>query len=183
MSRYRNFVDQFVELAHRVAEIERRDRNRNRKGVVAAVDHAKGRARVRLAGDDANPFLTGWIPWGEIAAGDIKTHISPSVGQQVQIRSESGDLTDGVIDMSIPSDANPRPHDGPEAVITKGNSRIVIGDDEVSITTTKLKITGDMDITGDIETTGSITNNGHPVDSTHAHTNTEPGSGLSGPPA
>lgn len=182
MSREKDIVDQFVELSFRLAEIERRDRNRNRKGVVADVDHAKGKARVRLSGDDEKPFLTGWIPWGEVAAGDIRTHIPPSAGQQVTVRSESGDLTDGLIDMSVPSDANPRPHDGPEAVITKGSTRIEIGDDLVSIAATKIRMAADVEIVGNIVTTGSIVNNGKHVDSGHEHTKTMPGNGTSGPP-
>ena len=40
-------------------------------------------------------MITGWIPWAEPAAGANKTHNPPSVGQQVQILSESGDLYDG----------------------------------------------------------------------------------------
>ena len=183
MSREKNFVDQFLELVRRVAEIERRDRNRNRKGVVTEVDHATGRARVKLSGGDEKPFLTGWVPWGEVAAGNIKTHIPPSVGQQVTLRSESGDLTDAIIDMAVPSDANARPHDGPEAVITKGNTRLEIGDDLVSIAATKIKMIADVEIDGDIVTTGSIVNNGKHVDSTHEHTKTMPGGGTSGPPA
>lgn len=183
MSRESDIVAQFVELAYRVAEIERRDRNRSRKGVVTEVDHKQGRARVQLTEKDGQPFKTGWIPWGEAAAGEIKTHLSPSVGQLVVVRSESGDLTDAMIDISVPSDANPRPHDGPEAVITMGSSRVMIGNDLISVTATKLRIDADVEIDGDIETTGSITNNGHPVDSTHQHTEITAGFDLSGPPA
>ncbi|MBS1164151.1 MAG: baseplate assembly protein [Proteobacteria bacterium] len=182
MSRERGIVAQFVELSFRVAEIERRDRNRSRKGVVTEVDHTTGKARVKLSGDDEEPFKTGWIPWGEVAAGDIKTHIPPSVGQQVTVRSDNGDLTDAIVDMAVPSDANPRPHDGPEAVITKGSTRIEVGDDLVSIAATRIRMIADVEIDGDIVTTGSIVNNGKHVDSGHEHTNTMPGAGTSGPP-
>jgi hypothetical protein len=49
-------------------------------------------------------------------------------------------------------------------------------------TTGHLTHEGAMTIKGDIDTTGKLTNNGHAIDSTHAHKNTQPGSGISGVP-
>lgn len=103
--------DSIQELRARIAEIERRQRSQGRTGVVAQIDPAAGRARVRLL-EGEQEFLTGWIPWAEAAAGANKTHMPPSVGQQVQIRSESGDLSDGVIQSSVNSEANGRPSGG-----------------------------------------------------------------------
>lgn len=98
-----------IETLHRrVAELERRNACRNRTGVIAEVDPARGKARVRLLDGD-RPFLTGWIPWEEAAAGANKTHNPPSVGQQVSIASESGDLEDATIRGSLNSGANARP--------------------------------------------------------------------------
>ncbi|KPD11565.1 phage baseplate assembly protein V [Phaeobacter sp. 11ANDIMAR09] len=96
------------DLRRRVGELERRTRSQSRTGVVAEVDAAKGVARVRLLDGD-QPFLTGWIPWEEPAAGANKTHNPPSVGQQVKVYSESGDLYDASIQGSLNSDANGRP--------------------------------------------------------------------------
>lgn len=121
-------------MMHRLSELERRARNRKRTGKIAEVDYAKGLARVELSKQDGKPYLTGWIPWKEVAAGGVKSHIPPSTGEQVDVVSENGDLTDAIIDMSTPSTANPRPHDGPEAVITKGGSRIFIADGSTVIT-------------------------------------------------
>jgi len=126
------FIERFVEVERKLADLERRARNRRRTGVVTVVDTAKGLARVKI-GDGERPFISPWVPWKEIAAGGIKSHIPPTVGQQVDIVSESGDLTDGVIDFSTPSDANPRPHDGADAVITKGSVRLFISDSEVKV--------------------------------------------------
>src|SRR5690606_17115602 len=75
--------------------------------------------------------------------------IPPTVGEQVNVVSESGDLTDAEIDMSIPSTANPRPHDGAEAVITKGSSRITLGDDAVVISATKIVLQGEVHLGGE----------------------------------
>jgi phage baseplate assembly protein gpV len=126
------FIDRFVELERKVAEMDRRARNRKRTGVVSEVDTAKGLARVKIMDGD-RPYISPWVPWKEVAAGGIKSHIPPTVGEQVDLVSESGDLTDAVIDMSTPSNANPRPHDGPEAVITKGSVRVFISDDHAKI--------------------------------------------------
>ena len=138
-----DFVSRLVELERKVAEHDRRSRNRKRTGTISEVDMAKGLARVKIADGEQGPYLSPWVPWKEIAAGGIKSHIPPTVGQQVDIVSESGDLTDGVIDFSTPSNANPRPHDGAEAVITKGSVRLFIGDDEVKIDAPSITYTVD----------------------------------------
>jgi len=128
-----SFLGRIVELERKVAELDRRGRNRKRTGTVSAVDTAKGLARVKLSDGEKGPYLSPWVPWKEVAAGGIKTHIPPTVGQQVDIVSESGDLTDGVIDFSSPSDANPRPSAAADMVVTKGGVTITVKDDAVTI--------------------------------------------------
>lgn len=145
----RTLEDQVADLYRRDAERSRRERNRKRTGVVAEVDHAKGVAKVKLSSPGGKDFVTGWLPWKEIASGGIKSHIPPTVGEQVNVVSESGDLTDAEIDMSIPSTANPRPHDGAEAVITKGGSRITIGDDTVVIAASRIVLDGEVHLGGE----------------------------------
>lgn len=127
------FIGRIVELERQVAELGRRARNRKRTGVISEVDNAKGLARVKISDGENGPYLSPWVPWKEVASGGIKSHIPPTVGEQVDLVSESGDMTDAVIDMSTPSDANPRPHNGPDAVITKGSVRLFISDGEVKI--------------------------------------------------
>lgn len=136
-----DFIDQFVETQRRVFELERRAANRKRTGTIQEIDLKKGVARVLIETDGDKPFLSPAIPWKEIAAGGISSHIPPTVGQQVDVVSESGDMTDGVIDFSTHSNANPRPHDGPEAVIVKGSAKLVIGDDTVTITAPNIAFT------------------------------------------
>ncbi|PWE52335.1 baseplate assembly protein [Metarhizobium album] len=163
-------------LVNRIAEIERRARNRKRTGTVKEVDNAKGLARVLFAKPNGRDYLSPWLPWKEIASGGIKSHIPPTVGEQVDVVSESGDITDAVIDMSTPSTSNPRPHNGPEAVITKGGSRITIGDGSVEIIA-DVTIRGSLDVVG-----GSVTHNGKNIGDTHEHAGVIPGGGTSGPP-
>lgn len=138
-----SFLSRLVEAERRIAEIERRGRNRKRTGVVSEVDTKKGVARVKIMDGERGPYLSPWMPWKEIASGGIKSHIPPTVGEQVDVVSESGDLTDAVIDMSTPSDANPRPHDGPDAVITKGSVRVFISDNAVTIDAPSITYTAD----------------------------------------
>jgi phage baseplate assembly protein V len=203
---------QIADIYRRLAELERRDRNRKRTGVITEVDTAKGLARVELSRPGGGaPYLSAWLPWKEAAAGGIKSHIPPSIGEQVDLASESGDLTDAVIDLSSPSQANPRPHDGPEMVVTKGISRIQIGDDEIDVTTGKivtqaetitetalatidvttpmLTITADIRIVGNVEIIGQtditgteLRHNGLNIGSTHVHRGVRSGSDLSDVP-
>jgi phage baseplate assembly protein V len=101
---------QFVWLVQKVADLERRSRNRKRLGKIVEVNAEKGVARVQLSeSDDNTPYLTPWIPWREHSAGAHKTHYPPSVGEQVYVTSENGDMTEGEIDRSMNSTANPRP--------------------------------------------------------------------------
>lgn len=139
----RDLRGQVAWLVQQIGDLKRRDRNRKRTGIISAVDLDKGLARVEFEKRDGKPYLGPWMPWKEIAAGGIKTHIPPTVGEQVDVVSESGDLTDGVIDMSTPSNANPRPHNGPELVITKGGSRIEIADDVVTVTSATVIVKAD----------------------------------------
>lgn len=120
--------DIIADIYHRIETVERRISNQTRYGVVTEVDAAKRVARVKLNEDeDGKPFLTGWLPWTTPACGSLKVNMPPSVGQQVAVRSESGDLTDAVIDMSLRSDANPLPDAKPgEAVFVSGKTTFKI---------------------------------------------------------
>lgn len=170
------FVERVVELEREVADLRRRSRNRRRTGVIDQVDTGKGLARVKIMDGEKGPYLTPWLPWKEISAGGTTTHIPPVVGQQVDVLSESGDLTDGVIDFSTHSNQNPRPHDGTEAVIVHGGTRITISDGKVEIEA-DVRIKGRLDIEGD-----GVTHNSHDIGDTHKHTEVVSGGDLSGPP-
>lgn len=163
-----SFINRIVELERMVAELSRRARNRKRTGTISEVDNAKGLARVKIM-DGEKPYLSPWVPWKEVSAGGTSSHIPPTVGQQVDIVSESGDLTDGVIDFSTHSNANPRPHDGPEAVVVHGGTRITIGDGAV-------KIVADVTIEGDLQVNGaSVRHNSKNIGDTHTHGGITPG--------
>lgn len=143
MSLPNDLAGQITYLFGELEEIKRRNRNRKRTGTISKLDLGKGLARVEFQSPDGKPYLGPWMPWKEVASGGIKTHIPPTLGEQVDVLSESGDMGDGVIDMSIPSTDNPRPHDGAEAVLTKGDTRISIGDGEVSLKSPIVNIIAD----------------------------------------
>lgn len=195
--------DIIVNIQNRLSELERRRRNAKRTGIVDEVDTKKGLARVTLVDDGEKKFRTGWIPWKEVAAGTTSTHIPPVVGQQVDVLSENGDLTDGVIDFSLHSNANKRPHDGSQAVIVHGNTRITLDKgavqietaDAVTINVPKTHITGDVEIDGNLltkgngETRGSVDfkggyvrHNGKNIGDSHKHRGVRSGGDISSVP-
>ena len=175
-------------LADQIADQKRRDRNRKRTGSVSEVDHKKGLARVEFSEQGGQKFVGPWMPWGEIASGGVKSHIAPSVGEQVTVVSETGDLADGEISMSVPSNANPRPHDGPEPVLTYGATRLQINDGEVAITG-NVRIKGNLITEGDAEMQGGVhfkgpfvRHNAKNIGDEHTHTGVMPGGGNSSVP-
>lgn len=172
-----SLADIIDDLRRRLGELERRQRGQSRIGVVDQVDAGRGLARVKLR-DGEQPFLTGWIPWSEPSAGANKTHNPPSVGQQVQIASESGDLHDAIIQGSLNSEANGRPSSAGDAyvlasvgaasvMINGGGSAVVfkVGGVTLTVTGAGLAVEG-----------GQIMHNGTNIGDTHKH-----GGVVSGP--
>ena len=106
----RTLGGQIADLYYRLAEIERRARNRKRTGTIAEVgegDNA-GKYRVLISEQGGKPYLSPWMKSRTIGAAGVKFDITRTVGEQVDVVSESGDLTDAVIDMSTYSDENAR---------------------------------------------------------------------------
>jgi len=139
--------DIMADVFNRLAELERRQQNRSRKGKVVEVNAAEGWARVELNKDPktGKPFLSPKIPWQMPAMGATKVNIPPSVGQQVEVVSESGDLTDAVINNSLRSNANPQPDANPgDGVITTGDTRIFFSGSEVRIKSPKIVLEGEV---------------------------------------
>ncbi len=167
MGDFASIIDAF---RGRLSELERRLGSISRTGVVTEVDAANGVARVKLTGGN-QPLVTGWIPWEEASAGANKTHNPPSVGQQVRINSETGDLYDAIIQGSLNSDANGRPSGaGDEHILASvgeatvalrsGGAEIVMSVGGVTLTLTSAGLAVDG---------GSITHNGKSIDDSHTH--------------
>ncbi|MBR9651913.1 phage baseplate assembly protein V [Thalassovita aquimarina] len=171
------------DLRRRLSELERRQRAQSRTGVVAEVDPAQGLARVRLQDGD-RPFVTGWIPWAEPSAGANKTHNPPSVGQQVQVTSESGDLHDAVIQGSLNSDANGRPSvAGDEQVLASvGDVRISVSGGGSSIALSVGGVALTITASGFAFAGGQVTHNGTDIGDTHKHGGVLAGADNTGTP-
>lgn len=174
---------QIANLYHRIGEIERRARNRKRTGTVVEIgtgDNA-GKYKVKLSENGGKPYVSGWIKSRVLGGGATKIDVMRAVGEQVDVVSESGDLTDAEIDLSTYSDENARENGGNVPLHIKiGDTILAVSGDLVEITG-KTKIVGDVEIEGAVKITGSsLTHNGKNVGSTHGHVSAPPGS--PGPP-
>lgn len=107
----------------RAQELERRIAGAEVKGKVVEVNPSEARVRLEVAKDDDDqPVLSPWVPYKQ-TAGAMKFHNPPSVGQVMVLRSETGDLEQGVAEAFHWSDDNPaNSTDGEEHKMTFGDS-------------------------------------------------------------
>lgn len=132
---------QIADLYFQVADMKRRERNRKRTGKVVEVDHEKGKYRVELKSENGDypPYKTGWIRLAETRMGAIKTHAPVSEGEQVVVKSESGDLADAEIVGSLPSNDQQRPSTDADTYVLKiGSCEFKITGSAVTITAPKI---------------------------------------------
>jgi phage baseplate assembly protein gpV len=133
-----SLVDQITDLYVRMAELERRNRNRRRKGTIAEVSDDKSKYRVKLSEQDGKPYLTPWIKARTLAAGGVKVDVLYSVGEQVDVVSENGDLTDAQIDFSTYSDDNARENSDTPFHIKIGDTVIEASAGQAKVTSPKV---------------------------------------------
>lgn len=139
--------EQIGDLYHRVGELSRQYQNKERTGTVVRTDYKNKKYRVQLLDDDGtgNPYLTPWIQMREAAAGKNKTHMPLSLGEQVALVSQSGDLRDAEITHSLASDENPTPSDrGDEYILSevgKATVKVTDGGDKVVFECGKSRLT------------------------------------------
>lgn len=127
-------------LTRQKAEQERRNRNRRREGRIVAENTENGlyRVRFREAGAGVAAFDSPWLPVRAISSGGLKIQAEPTVGQWVEVVSESGDMRDGVIEMSAYHDEARRPHTkNGELAVSVGGYRSVIDKAGTEATTAK----------------------------------------------
>jgi len=145
-----SLIDQITDLYVRMAELERRNRNRRRKGTIAEVSGDKSKYRVKLSEQAGKPYLTPWIKARTLAAGGVKVDVLYSVGEQVDVVSENGDMTDAQIDFSTYSDDNARENsDAPlhikidDTVIEAAAGQVKITSPTVIIESPNVQLGGD----------------------------------------
>lgn len=172
----RDVLERLQEQNRRLAGLEQRG-----KIPSGGVDAEKKKVRIVLGKDsDGEDVLSPWVPVKQVA-GALKLHSLPSEGQVMVIRSETGDMEQGVAEPYHWSDSNTSPSDkADEHVLTFGDVTVTIKSDSILIavggTTWKLSAEG-FDQTG-----GTIRHDEIVIDKTHRHTEVEKGGDLSGPP-
>lgn len=85
-------------------EAERRLNNVINLGIVTQVNHDDAVCRVQI---DSNE--TDWLPFGGTRMGNVKVWNPPSVGEQVLVISENGELDTAVVTSSFDYDDHPMP--------------------------------------------------------------------------
>lgn len=152
-----------------LVELERRLSNLIRLGKVDQVNYGIIPPKARIwVGDDAKQtgFLTEWLPWFGLSAGEDRSCDPLDVGEQVMIISPSGELNQGVILAGIFQTAHPYPVTSPDKRSTTYKDGAVIEYDRElhhlkailpDGATTELISTGGVAITGDVHVDGNIT--------------------------
>jgi len=123
--------DQIADLFYRLAELERRGQNAKRTGKVVETDYEAGKYRIEFKeeGSNGKPYISPWLPLKEQGAGAIKVYCPLSVGEQVSVKSESGDMADAEIEGSLNWKDEPKPHNkGGEYVMQIGSTRLLVTD-------------------------------------------------------
>jgi len=190
-------IRELVELASRVAELERRFSGTMRHGTVEEVDAATQLVRMNFGKDvDGKPFLSPWVPYAQIA-GALKVHTPPSRGQQLTMLSPAGDWQQAVALPMTWSDNNKSPSsNGDENVLTFGNvtatikddlCRVVVGGCTLQVTSDRVQIsiggvTHTIDSSGVTTEGGRIEHDAKNIGKDHRHKDVMPGGGLTGVP-
>jgi hypothetical protein len=126
-------------IYERLGEHERRLAGSQWVGKVTHVDTEKHLIRIALGkDDDGGKVLSPWVPVAQVA-GALKLHSLPSVGQVMAVRSEAGDIEQGVAEPYHWTEDNPSPSDkGDEHIMTFGDVRIELRGDEIVINVPRL---------------------------------------------
>lgn len=187
-----------------MSDLPRLIENLLRCGVIASVDHAAAKCRVRVGG-----LLTPPVPWIEGRAGLARTWWAPSVGEQVMLLCPGGDPARGVALRGLYTDVAGRPDGFGDSAhgVVYDDGAVVVYDPETHLLRATLpggakvqivapggiEVTGDTKITGKLHVTEDVTVDAKVTASVdvvsngislvkHPHKNVQPGPGLSGEP-
>lgn len=174
-----------VELALRLAELERKVSSMIVVGAVHSVDPTKGTARLDFGTDESGePFLGPDRPYSQ-TAGAIKSHTPPSKGQQMAQIAPGGDWKQAFHVPLSWSDANTSPGASADPAFTyedvridvsAGRLRIAVGGAAIELTPSAFRMLADL-----VKAEGSsLKHNEKEVGDTHGHITAPPG--PPGPP-
>lgn len=171
---------------YRLSEADRRQGAAVRLGRVAHVDHPAARCRVRLADDG----LTDWLPWGNLAAGDLSIWRPPSVGEQVMVLAPSGELNQARVLPGLYRDCYPAPSADPEETRLQWSDGAYLthhrGSGELRLFAPGgvwIDVEGQAQAQGEVRSAVDVSAHGGGVSlGSHSHCGVEPGGGCTGPP-
>lgn len=118
-----------------VTEIDRRISNLIRIGKVDQVNYGISPPKARIwIGEDSKErgFLTEWLPWFGLSAGEDRSCDPLDVGEQVMIFSPSGEMNQGVVLAGIFQTAHPYPVTSPDKHNTTYKDGAVVEYDRVA---------------------------------------------------
>ena len=176
-------IRELVELAARIAELERRFSGMMRHGTVAEVDTEAQRIRLDFgpAHGTSGRFLSPWIPYAQFS-GALRVHTPPSVGQQFTAMSPNGDFQQAVAVPLTHSNANPSPSTAADQnVLSFGAVTVTLAEDslEIAVGGVRFKVDGtNVEITG-----GDVRHNGKNIGDSHIHSGVRSGPSSTGTPA
>ncbi len=176
-------IRELVELAARIAELERRFSGMMRHGTVAEVDTNTQRIRLDFgpAHGTEGRFLSPWIPYAQFS-GALRVHTPPSVGQQFTAMSPNGDFQQAVAVPLTHSNANPSPSTAADQnVLSFGSVTVTLAEDSVefAVGDVRFKVDGaNVEITG-----GEVRHNGKNIGDSHIHSGVLSGPSVTGTPA
>ncbi len=160
-------TEEIRRLHKKVAAADRRIALQALPGKVAEIDPDKRRLRLRIGKSaTGKDILSPWVRWEEAAAGGMRIHSQPAIGEQMVLWSQSG--TVGPASIARPGTYD-KDHEAPSkstdtAVFERGGSRMEMGPQGI-------RFFGP-----------TFEHNGRYIGEDHVHTEVEPGGALSGPP-
>lgn len=177
----RGIADALIAILERNGELERRIAGTEFRGRVKQIDAANHLVRLVIGNTpEGDEVLSPWLPVAQ-AAGDLKVHSMPSVGQQVSAHSPSGDIVQASVDKLHWSDGfDPPSTDADLHVLTFGDVRVELSKSALKIqvgqTIHNLTAEGLELHANHVAITGSsLEHNDVNVGSTHVHGGVTPG--------
>jgi phage baseplate assembly protein gpV len=161
-------------LSRELHELRRRVAGQEIRGKVLEVDPAKALARLAIGKTaKGEQVKSPWLPYKQ-TAGAVKLHNPPSVGQVMTIRSETGDIEQGVVEPFYWNEDNTAPStDGDKHVLTFGDVTVTLGGGALTFVVDGVTVV----ISGDGVTIngGRVEHDGLNIGSTHVHGGITPG--------
>jgi phage baseplate assembly protein gpV len=165
---WRELIESLREINERLQEHNRRIAGTTMRGKCSDVDTSKQLCRIVIGkSEDGAEVKSPWVPYKQ-TAGAVKLHNPPSVGQVMEIRSETGDIEQGLAEPFRWNDDNQTPSQAEdEHVLTFGDVRATLKGGNVTFTIGG--VTVDISGGGLAVTGGTVTHNEVNIGFDHKH--------------